>query len=116
MFSTPDFQASQAEEEPAEDGAGGLATGEASLPAPPAASEAGPILADDADQVPRAERSDEQGQQSGQHKSAKQHGPIPGIEAQKPTVTREAQCGEPQHRDTFISLFGCAVGQPVMRY
>jgi hypothetical protein len=84
MLSTPDFQASQVEETPAEGEAAGLAA------VRPAASEAVPLLADDAESSPRAEWSDEQGQQSGQHKSAEQHGPIPGIEAQKPTVTREA--------------------------
>jgi hypothetical protein len=50
------------------------------------------------DQIPKIERSDEHGEQPGQHEASKQHRPVPGIETEKPTISREAQCRKPQHR------------------
>ena len=43
--------------------------------------------------------SHEHRDQAGENEAAKQHRPIPGVETQKPTVTGEAHCGEPQHRN-----------------
>jgi hypothetical protein len=70
-------------------------------------------------EIPNVDRSDEQSQQSGQHKAAEQHRPVSGVETQKPTITREAQCRKPLHRDNPCivgSWFVGSVRQLVMPY
>ena len=42
--------------------------------------------------------SHEKRHQSCEGEASQQHRPIPCVEAQEPTVTREAQCHEPLHR------------------
>jgi hypothetical protein len=54
-------------------------------------------------EIPKRACSDQQSQQSGYHEAAEQHRPVPGIEAEKPTISREAQCGEPEHRDNLCT-------------
>jgi hypothetical protein len=126
MFSTPDLQASRAahDSNPAAPNISPMIRREAQARSNRLVEHVGADRARGAADAaaacgienPRLQRSDEQGQQSSHHKSAEQHGPVPGIEAQKPTVTRKAQCGEPQHRDNLCISVRVAVGQLVMRH